>query len=67
MARPTQYGEPKVQVTVRMPASVIAWLKEKYDGKLQTAIDILVIDVVLNAQKRERDFELMIMGNVDDK
>lgn len=47
--RPTQYGELKVQTTVRLPQSVIDYLKIEY-GKVQKGIDKLVIEPCIVAE-----------------
>lgn len=50
--RPLQYGEPKVQTTVRLPQSVIDYLKIEY-GKVQEGIDKLVIEPCIIAEAME--------------
>jgi len=47
--RPLQYGERKVQTTVRLPQSVIDFLKAEY-GLVQFGIDKLVIEPAIVAE-----------------
>lgn len=52
VGRPRQYGEPKIQTTVRLPQSVIDFLKIKY-GRVQTGIDRLVNDPCIEADRMD--------------
>ena len=54
--RPTQFGSPKVQTTVRIPENVLERLKARYKI-FQRAIDELLITPELREMERERKWD----------